>query len=332
MSATRRQIILGGASLCALGACKTARAAAPKPGDPVTPRLEPSTIAVTKPSTWPSLVAAVRGVVELAGGLAFIRPGQKVLLKPAVNSSRPYPATADPEVVLAVARLVQEAGGEPFIADRTMFMRSTALTFRALGLDQAAREAKISCQPLDHAEVVSLRHPLATHWADQRIRVYRPVADADHVINLCTPRTHRLGDFTMAMKNFVGVVDGGARLAMHGPFGLKQRLAEISLVVRPSFVLMDGRKGFTDGGPDEGDLATLDFMAAGSDPLAIDAVGLGYLRMAGANRAISSGSVWSLPMMKHAAELGIGAASAAQLVLRGMDATAEAGLRARLEA
>lgn len=328
MPATRRQLILGGASLLAFGGCRAGGAAGPAlaPSRPA----PVSAVSVIRPSAYPSLTEAVRAVVALAGGLSFITPGQRVLLKPAVNSARPYPATADPEVVLAVARLVQDAGGEPFVADRCMFMRSTALAFHALGLDEAARQAKVPCQPLDHAEVVTLTHPLATHWADQRIRIYRPVAEADHVINLCTPRTHRIGDFTMSLKNNVGVVDGAARLAMHAPRGVKERLAELSLVVRPSLIVLDGRQGFTDGGPDEGDLARLDFLAAGSDPLAVDAVGLGFLRLAGANATLSRGSVWNLPVMKRAAEVGVGAASAAQLVLRGLDAEAEATLRAQL--
>lgn len=330
MTATRRQLILGGASMFALGACGTATAAVPKRLVLAARRLEPSTIAVTQPSAHPTLVAAVRAVIELAGGLTFIKPGQRVLLKPAINSSRPYPSTSDPEVILTLARLVQEAGGEPFIADRTMFMRSTALTFHELGLDEVARQAQISCLPLDHTEVVSLKHPLAAHWPEHRIRIYRPVVEADHVISLCTPRTHRIGDFTMAMKNNVGVVEGSARLGMHGPFGLKQRLAEISLVVRPSLILMDGRKGFTDGGPDEGALATLNFLAAGTDPLALDAVGLAQLRLAGTNQTLSRGSVWALPTMKRAAEIGVGISSAEQLILRGMDPVAEGKLRARL--
>ena len=100
---------------------------------------------------------------------------------------------------------------------------------------------------------------------------------ADHIINLCTPRTHALGDFTMSMKNNVGVVNGFSRLRMHVPWGLKERLAEINLVVRPSLILMDGRQGFTDGGPDSGDLAHPGFIAAGSDPVAIDAVAAAWL-------------------------------------------------------
>jgi uncharacterized protein (DUF362 family) len=287
-------------------------------------------VALVHPSASPTLAAAVRAVIAQAGGLGFIRVDQSVLIKPAVNSARRYPATSDPEVVLEVARLVLEAGGRPVIADRTMFMRSTADTFHALGLDAAAREAGALCLPLDDAPVVSVPHPLAAHWSGGAVPIYRPVAKADHVINLCTPRTHRVGDFTMALKNNVGVVSGSARLGMHFPGGFKQRLAELSLVVRPSLVLMDGRQGFTDGGPDEGDLAKLDFLAASNDPLAIDAIGLAHLRLAGANARVSTGSLWDLPVMKRAREAGVGAGSAAELALVGLGAEEEARLRRAL--
>lgn len=290
----------------------------------------PSLVALVRPSTYPHLVDAVRDVIAKAGGLAFIRPGQKVLLKPAVNSTRPYPATSDPEVILAVAQLVKEAGGEPFIADRTVFSKSTALTFRKLGLDQVAREARVSCQVLDNAEVVSLPHVAATHWSGGAVPIYRLVADADHVINLCTPRTHRLGDFTMALKNFVGVVDADARLRMHFPSGFRERLAEINLVVRPSLVVMDGRQGFVDGGPDSGDLAAFDFLAAGADPVAIDAVGLAHLRLEGANESIMEGSVWALPVLKRAVELDLGATREADLRFAGATPQHEAQVRAQL--
>ncbi len=279
-----------------------------------------------RPSAYPTLAAAVRAVVAQAGGLGFVREGQTVLLKPAANSPRPYPATTDPEVVREVARLVQEAGGTPVIADRTVFSGSTADTFQKLGLADAARELGIACRPLDAEEVVGLRHPDAEHWGGV-VPVYKSVATADHVINLCTPRTHRVGDFTMAMKNWVGVVDGHARMGMHFPSGFKQRLAEISLVVRPALVVMDGRKGFTNGGPDAGDLATLDFLAAGADPLALDAFGLAQLRLAGTNERLSRGPLWELPVMKRAAELRLGTSDPARIRLTGLSDADEARVR-----
>lgn len=59
------------------------------------------------------------GLAELGGMSAFVKPGQKVLLK--VNllmKKRPEEAvTTHPSVVEAVVRLVQEAGGIPIIGD-----------------------------------------------------------------------------------------------------------------------------------------------------------------------------------------------------------------------
>lgn len=290
----------------------------------------PSLVAVVRPSGFPSLVDAVKAVVAQAGGLGFVKPGQTVVLKPAANSTRRYPATADAEVVLALAKLVLEQGGRPTIADRTVFTRSTAVTFKQLGYMDAAREAGIPCMSLDHAQVVERRHALAVHWSDGAVPLYRPIAEADHVINLCTPRTHKLGDFTMALKNNVGAVSSGARMGMHLPSGFKERLAELALVVRPSLVVMDGRRGFTNGGPDVGDEATLDFLAATADPVAADAVGLGFLRLAGANPRLMAGSLWTLPVMARAAALGVGASAPEQIRLDGLSAEDEARLRAQL--
>jgi uncharacterized protein (DUF362 family) len=247
-----------------------------------------------------------------------------------VNSTNRYPATTDPETIWVVAELVKEAGGEPFVADRTMFLHSTETAFEETGIRDAAGQAGIPCRALDDDDSVTIPHPLAQHWSANALRIYAPVAGADHIINLCTPRTHKLGDFTMSMKNNVGVVANGSRLRMHIPWGLKERLAEINLAVRPSLILMDGREGFTDGGPDSGDLAHPGFIAAGSDPVAIDAIGLAHLRLEGANREIGEGSVWAIPMMKRAVEIGVGVGGEQGIVLAGVDPEREAALRAQL--
>jgi uncharacterized protein (DUF362 family) len=186
---------------------------------------------VVRAAEHPGHREAVQQALALAGGLAFIRPGERVLLKPAVNSGRPYPATTDPETIWVVAEMVKAAGGEPFVADRTMFLRSTEEAFQETGIRGAAEQAGIRCRSLDDDDSAAVPHPLAEHWPGNAIRVYSPVLEADHIINLCTPRTHGIGDFTMSMKNNVGVVNGFSRVRMHLPWGLKERLAEINLVV-----------------------------------------------------------------------------------------------------
>jgi uncharacterized protein (DUF362 family) len=289
-----------------------------------------SRVAVVRAGDFPSHREALERVIALAGGLAFIQPGETVLLKPAVNSTSPYPATTDPETVWIVAELVKEVGGKPFVADRTMFLRSTERAFRETAITDAAEQAGIPCRCLEDDGAIPIWHPLAEHWRGNAIRIYTPAVAADHIINLCTPRTHFAGDFTMSMKNNVGVVNTMSRLPMHIPWGLKDRLAEINLVTRPSLIVLDGREGFTDGGPDAGDLARPGVIAAGSDPVAIDAVGLAYLRLEGANEAIGEGSIWTIPMMKRAVEIGVGVGSGPAIALVGADPAAEASLRAQL--
>src|SRR5512143_2129665 len=125
----RRQFVTGallGTVSAASGACASAESGADGPRPRAAPRRPlPSTVASLRPEAFPSLDAAVEEAIRLAGGLAFVRPGDSVLLKPAVNSGRAYPATTDPALVRIVARLVQEAGGRPWVGDRTMFLRST---------------------------------------------------------------------------------------------------------------------------------------------------------------------------------------------------------------
>jgi uncharacterized protein (DUF362 family) len=290
----------------------------------------PSTVGVVRTVAHPTHRQAVREAVRLAGGLSFVRSGQRVLLKPALNSERRCPATTDPETVLAVAELVREAGGVPFVADRTMLARSTDSALRRTGMSEAAAQIGMPCLALDDSPVVTRSHPLAGHWGSGQVRVYRAAALADHVVSLCTPRSHRLAGFTMSVKNLVGVVHAGSRLAMHFPVGFGERLAEVALAVPIALAVMDGREGFADGGPDEGSLVRPGFVSASRDPVALDAVGLAFLRLAGANEAIARPPVWSLPVLRRAAEIGLGAGSADRVRLAGLEPADEAAVRAQL--
>ncbi|MFY3746049.1 DUF362 domain-containing protein [Anaeromyxobacter sp. Red801] len=328
-----------GSALAGAAAVRRARAAAgaaPPPGArrhalPDAPRPPAqSTVAVVRTAAFGTLREALAEAVRLAGGLAFVRPGDRVLLKPAVNSGNRYPATTDAEVVALVAAMVREAGGHPLVADRTMFLRSTRTAFERTGILEAARAAGMPCLALDGAEEVTIEHPLAAHWSGARVRVYRAVAEADHVVDLCTPRTHALAGFTMGLKNLVGVVAGSARPGMHLGAGFVPRVAEIAAVVRPALTLLDGRLGFADGGPDEGDLVRPGLVAASTDPLALDALGVAALRLAGTNDAIGRGPVWSLPLLRRAAEIGVGVAEGARIRIAGLAAADEVALRARL--
>ena len=139
------------------------------------------------------------------------------------------------------------------------------------------------------------------------------VRDAHHVISLPTVRTHTVAGFTMTIKNWVGLVPMEMRHAMHIPVGFPQRLGELMLLRKPDLVLMDGRHVFIDRGPDSGTLVKPGLFAAGSDPVALDVLGLAILAKNGSGKRITGQSPWQNPIILRASEVAGGARSGADI-------------------
>lgn len=72
------------------------------------------------------------------------------------------------------------------------------------------------------------------------------------------------------------------------------------------------------------------FVAASSDPLALDAVGLAHLRVEGTNDAIGRGSIWRIPVMRRAAEIGVGVGEARHIRIVGLPIGLEERLRVEM--
>ena len=64
--------------------------------------------------------SVVKQAVDLLGGIqTFVKPGERVLIKPNLLKGKAPEAavTTHPEIVRAVIRLVRDAGGEPMVGD-----------------------------------------------------------------------------------------------------------------------------------------------------------------------------------------------------------------------
>jgi len=83
-------------------------------------------------------------------------------------------------------------------------------------------------------------------------------------------------------------------------------IAEINQVYRPALILLDGMEAFVDGGPESGPKAAPGVLIAGTDRVAVDAVGVAVLRLHGTTPAVSAGPIFRQEQIARAAELGIG--------------------------
>jgi uncharacterized protein (DUF362 family) len=88
---------------------------------------------------------------------------------------------------------------------------------------------------------------------------------------------------------------------------MRKMIAEINQAYAPALIVLDGIEAFTDRGPMTGMRKRADVILAGTDRVAIDAVGVALLKSLGSNKAIMETKIFEQEQIARAAELGLGA-------------------------
>jgi uncharacterized protein (DUF362 family) len=98
---------------------------------------------VSKVEYQDDLEESISKAVGLIGGFkSYIKPGQKVFLKPNYNSADSPPASSDPVLVSTLVKFLNEAGAEEVVVgDSSMFLLSTNKVFDKTGVREAAEKA-----------------------------------------------------------------------------------------------------------------------------------------------------------------------------------------------
>ena len=118
----------------------------------------------------------------------------------------------------------------------------------------------------------------------------------------------------MSLKNSVGITHKRNMTELHASlFSQRKMIAEINQVYAPDLILMDAIEVFVDGGPMSGKKKRADLMIAGTDRVAVDAVGLAVLKELGSNRKIMGTKIFEQGQIARAVELGLGVSSPAAI-------------------
>jgi uncharacterized protein (DUF362 family) len=160
------------------------------------------------------------------------------------------------------------------------------------------------------------------HW-QRGFAVPRLVRQAGGVVQTCCLKTHRFGGhFTLSLKNSVGLaaktVPGNSYNFMrelHSSADQRRMIAEINTAYRPDLVVLDGVQAFTNGGPESGKLVNSSVILAGTDRIAIDAVGVALLRYYGTTPEVSRGAIFQQEQIARAVQLNLGVSSPKQIEL-----------------
>lgn len=214
---------------------------------------------------------SVAALLEPLGGMsAFVKPGDRVLLKPnLLTGARPTKeCVTRPELVYCVAELVIAAGGKPFLGDGPAFGSAHGVA-QANGYLPLMNELNV---PI--VEFKGVRYETISEEFDHLL-LSKEVMEADVVINLPKVKSHVQLTLTMGVKNLFGCVPGKMKAWWHMEAGkdearFGQMLVETARTISPNLTILDGIIGHEGNGPSNGEPRELGILAASSNVFALD--------------------------------------------------------------
>lgn len=236
----------------------------------VEPRLPtPPSETVSQVSCQGALQESLRSLLAVLGGIpAAMSPGQSVLLKANFNSYHPSPASTSVDLLSATVELLREAGAGPIAVGEcsAVALSPTRQVVRRAGLLRWAEEHGVEVILFDEHPWCSC--PIRGRYC-QEIIVPACLERFDRLIYLVSAKTHRQAGVSLSLKMSVGLMHPAQRIALHADH-LPERIAEISLAVRPDLIVADARRCFISGGPDVGEVREPGLLLACANPEALD--------------------------------------------------------------
>ncbi|MHA2142606.1 MAG: DUF362 domain-containing protein [Candidatus Thorarchaeota archaeon] len=240
--------------------------------------------------------------------------GKKVVLKPNFNTADPPPASTSMETLKQLILKIKEMGAESITVAERCGPANTDKAFREKGLYELADKLDFSIVNISSLprEAFVKKNPEGSHWKDGFLftKIYD---DAECIIETCCLKTHQYGGhFTLSLKNATALVPREGYDLMkelHSSPHQRKMIAEINAAYKWDLVIMDGVVSFVDGGPMAGTRKDSNVFVAGTDKIAIDAVGVALLRMLGTTPEVSQGPILEQEQLARAVELGLGITS-----------------------
>lgn len=246
--------------------------------------------------------AMTRAAVDALGGMGrFVKPGNKVVIKPNMSFSSGPAAAANthPAVVGEVARMcIQSGASKVSVLDNVLHTPDECLSLSQI-------PATCAAIPQTTVNVVKSKrlYRQVNVPAGRQVKSMEAVAevlDADVLIAVPVGKSHAASGVSLSMKGMMGLIYD--RNSFHGRYDLHEAIADMVTVLKPNLVVIDGTRILSTGGPGgPGKIIPLNVVIASPDMVAADAqmIALGTWY----NRKFEPGQV---KHVRLAAERGLG--------------------------
>ena len=216
---------------------------------------------------------AARAAVDLLGGMGrFVKPGQRVVIKPNMSFAQGVDSatTTHPEVVREVLIMCKEAkAGRIRILDHSL--QNPEASLKNSGILDAANSVE---EGLCHHLMEASFYQEAALPAGQEMRTnafMRDALEADVIIAVPVAKSNGSSGVSLSLKGQMGLILN--RHIMHSRYSLDGSIVDLNTFMKPHLAIIDATRVLTTRGPGgPGEVIRPGEVIASTDPVAADAL------------------------------------------------------------
>ncbi len=211
----------------------------------------------------------VKALERIASDVDSVLSGKKpILIKPNyINSKHPSTGiTTDSRVIEGIVKFLRKRKIEEIIIGEGSGFGDTFQAFKVAGVDAVAERWGVKLVDLNKDEFIEVNPPDPLSLG--KVRVAKTALEST-IISVPKLKPHRIATVTLSLKNMMGAL--ASKGSMHKG-RLSQNIADLASVLRPSISVVDGIIA-GEGHETSGNPVEMNLVIAGTDPVAVDAVG-----------------------------------------------------------
>ena len=243
---------------------------------------------------------ALPRLLEPLGGLSWVTPGMKIVIKANLVSGKPPEdaVTTHPALLCVLTEMLKARGASSVvIGDSPGGVYNAAYLnriYQKCGITAAEQYGAVLNQNFGITEV---HFPEAAVAHEFKYTAY--LDDADAVINCCKLKTHGMMGMTCAVKNMYGMVPGSVKSEYHyrysDPMDFARMIIDLNRAKPARLHIVDAVVGMEGNGPTAGTPREIGCLLAGYDPYRLDMICAGIIGLPPA----------CIPTVAAAQELGL---------------------------
>lgn len=222
------------------------------------------TVAIVKGSDPQNITVKA---LEMAEGYMTISKEKPVLIKPNfLNAKHPSTGiTTDSRIVEGVIKYLKQHEVNEIIIGEGSGFADTFEAFRNAGIDTVANKWNVQLVDLNKDDFVEVRptNPLSL----KKVKIAKTALEST-IISVPKLKLHRIANVSLSLKNMMGAMTPKGSMHSH----LSSNIADLASIIKPRIAVIDGIVA-GEGHESSEDPVEMNLVVAGTDPVAVDAVG-----------------------------------------------------------